>query len=26
MGFRIHGPQALAFDGTWKLNDIEQVK
>ena len=22
-GFRIYGPQAPAFDGTWKLNDIE---
>ena len=24
--FRIYGPQAPAFDGTWKLNDIELVK
>jgi hypothetical protein len=24
-GFRIYGPQAPAFDGTWKLNDIEEV-
>ena len=24
--FRIYGPQAPAFDGTWKLNDIEMVK
>lgn len=23
---RIYGPQAPAFDGTWKLNDIELVK
>jgi hypothetical protein len=23
---RIHGPQAPAFDGSWKLNDIEVVK
>ena len=25
-GFRIYGPQAPAFDGTWKLNDIEEVR
>ncbi|MGO8749465.1 MAG: DUF1214 domain-containing protein [Thermoguttaceae bacterium] len=24
--FRIYGPQAAAFDGTWKLNDIAEVK
>ena len=24
--FRIYGPQAPAFDGTWKLNDIELMK
>ncbi len=24
--FRIYGPQAPAFDGTWKLNDIVEVK
>jgi len=24
--FRIYGPQAPAFDGTWKLNDITEVK
>ncbi len=24
-GFRIYGPQAPAFDGTWKLNDIAEV-
>ena len=24
--FRIYGPQAPAFDGTWKLHDIEEVK
>lgn len=24
--FRIYGPQAPAFDGTWKLNDIAEVK
>ncbi len=24
--FRIYGPQAPAFDGTWKLNDFEMVK
>ena len=24
--FRIYGPQAPAFDGTWKLNDIEKMK
>ncbi len=24
--FRIYGPQAPAFDGTWKLNDIVQVR
>ncbi len=24
--FRIYGPQAPAFDGTWKLNDIERLK
>jgi hypothetical protein len=24
--FRIYGPQAPTFDGTWKLNDIEKVK
>ena len=23
-GFCIYGPQAPAFDGTWKLNDIEE--
>ena len=25
-GFRIYGPQPPVFDGTWKLNDIEEVK
>lgn len=24
--FRIYGPQAPAFDGTWKLNDIEEKR
>jgi hypothetical protein len=24
--FRIYGPQAPAFDGTWKLSDLEVVK
>jgi len=24
--FRIYGPQAPAFAGTWKLNDIAEVK
>ena len=24
--FRIYGPEQAAFDGTWKLNDIELVK
>jgi len=24
--FRIYGPQAPAFDGTWKLNDFAEVK
>jgi len=24
--FRIYGPQAPAFDRTWKLNDIAEVK
>ena len=24
--FRIYGPQEPAFDGTWKLNDIVEVK
>jgi hypothetical protein len=24
--FRIYDPQAPAFDGTWKLNDIKLVK
>ena len=24
--FRIYGPQAPASDGTWKLNDIAEVK
>jgi len=24
--FRIYGPEAAAFDGTWKLNDIVEVK
>jgi hypothetical protein len=24
--FRIYGPQAPAFDGTWKLNDIEVME
>jgi len=24
--FRIYGPQAPAFDGTWKLNDIAEVR
>ena len=25
-GFCIYGPQLPAFDGTWKLNDIEEMK
>jgi hypothetical protein len=25
-GFRIYGPEAAAFDGSWKLNDIAEVK
>jgi hypothetical protein len=24
--FRVYGPQAPAFDGTWKLNDIAEVR
>jgi hypothetical protein len=24
--FRIYGPEAPAFDGTWKLNDIVEMK
>jgi hypothetical protein len=24
--FRIYGPEAPAFDGTWRLNDISEVK
>jgi hypothetical protein len=24
--FRVYGPEAPAFDGTWKLNDIVEVK
>lgn len=24
--FRIYGPQAPVFDGTWKLNDILEMK
>jgi len=24
--FRIYGPQAPAFDRTWKLNDMAEVK
>ena len=24
--FRIYGPHAPAFDGTWKLNDITEVR
>jgi hypothetical protein len=24
--FRMYGPLAAAFDGTWKLNDIVEMK
>jgi hypothetical protein len=24
--FRIYGPEASAFDGTWKLDDIVEMK